>query len=254
MTLINNTKKSNDYYIIYGLNNCLNFFKSNNDFSINSIILDKNGIAINEKVISSKISSYGKIVKILDSREFNNKYDFKHSQGILVKFTGNLYSDLYSTKDFPENSCVLIADQIKDPQNLGQIIRTSECAGVNGIILPKHRSVHLSNSVLQVSQGAFFHLNIYVETNLVSTIEYLKSKGFWIIGLENSIDSKEWHDIDYKGKIAIVVGSEGEGIRRLVKKSCDFLTTIKMNGKINSLNVSAAVSAILFERQRQLSK
>ena len=121
-------------------------------------------------------------------------------------------------------------------------------------ILPKHRSVHLSNSVLQVSQGAFFHLNIYVETNLVSTIEYLKSKGFWIIGLENSIDSKEWHDIDYKGKIAIVVGSEGEGIRRLVKKSCDFLTTIKMNGKINSLNVSAAVSAILFERQRQLSK
>ena len=96
------------------------------------------------------------------------------------------------------------------------------------------------------------HTNIYIETNIVSSIEYLKSKGFWIIGLENSINSKQWYDIDYKGKVAIVVGSEGYGIRELVKKSCDFLTTIKMNGKINSLNVSAAVSTILFERQRQL--
>lgn len=254
MTQLNKTRYLNDFYTIYGLNNCLNFFKSNSNYSIKSIILDKNGIAINNQEIINKISLYDNQVKKLDTKDFNSKYHFKHSQGIIINFNGDLYLDLYSQKDFPGNSCIIIADQIKDPQNFGQIIRTAECAGVNGIIIPKHRSVHLSNTVMQVSQGAFFHLNMYIETNLVSSVEFLKSKGFWVIGLENSIDSKQWHEIDYKGKVAIVVGSEGEGIRRLVKKSCDFLATIEMNGKINSLNVSAAVSAILFERQRQLSK
>ena len=254
MNLKNNTKKSNDYYVIYGLNNCLNFFKSSNNYSLKSIILDKNGIAANNQEIISKILIHDNLVERLDTKDFNSKYNFKHSQGIIINFKGDLYSDLYSQKNFSDNSCIIIADQIKDPQNFGQIIRTAECAGVNGIIIPNHRSVHLSETVMQVSQGAFFHLSMYIETNLVSSIEFLQSQGFWVIGLENSIDSKEWHEIDYKGKVAIVIGSEGEGIRRLVKKSCDFLATIRMKGQINSLNVSAAVSAILFERQRQLSK
>jgi len=254
VALINNTKNLNDSYIIYGLNNCLNFFKSSNDYSLKLIALDKNGIAANNQEIISKISPYDNLVERLDTKDFNSRYNFKHSQGLVINFEGDLYSDLYSQKHFSGNSCIIIADQIKDPQNFGQIIRTAECAGVDGIIVPKHRSVHLSETVMQVSQGAFFHLNMYIETNLVSSIEFLKSQGFWVIGLENSIDSKEWHEIDYKGKVAIVIGSEGEGIRRLVKKSCDFLATIRMKGQINSLNVSAAVSAVLFERQRQLSK
>ena len=135
---------------------------------------------------------------------------------------------------------------------MGQIVRTSECAGIDGIILPKHGSAHITESVIQVSQGALFNMNIFIETNLNNTIKYLKSKGFWVVGLENSIEAQNWHSIDYRGKIAIVVGSEGKGIRRIVRESCDFLATIPMNGKINSLNVTAAVSAILFERQRQI--
>ena len=138
------------------------------------------------------------------------------------------------------------------PQNLGQILRTCECAGINGVILPRHNSVHITNSVIQVSQGAIFHLNVFIETNLNNTIKYLKSNDFWIIGIENSIDSNNWNEMDYKGKIAIVIGSEGKGIRPLIQKACDFLATIPMQGKINSLNVSAALSAVVFERQRQL--
>ena len=244
----------NDSYIIYGINNCINFLSSNTLCSIKSIVIDRNGAAMKNKYLNEQITLLKDKTNFINSSEFNLQYDFKHSQGVAINFSGNLYLDLYDEKNFDENCCLIIADQIKDPQNLGQIMRTAECAGINGIVLPKHRSVHLTNSVLQVSQGAFVHLNMYLETNLVSSIEYLKSKGFWIIGVENSIDSKEWHEIDYKGKIAIIIGSEGEGIRRLVRKSCDFLTTIKMHGKINSLNVSAAISAILFERQRQLSK
>ncbi len=144
-------------------------------------------------------------------------------------------------------------DQINDPQNLGQIIRTSECAGINGIILPKNNSVKITNTVLQVSQEAFVSTNIYMQTNLKSTIDYLKSKGFWIVGIENGVDAKQWYELDYSGKIVFILGSEGKGIRELIKKNCDFLATIKMNGKIESLNVSAATSIILFERQRQLS-
>ena len=242
----------NSSYSIYGLNNCINFLLFNTKYDIQSILLEIGGIAEKDSKTRNILSSYSSKIELINNKDFYNRFNFKHSQGIIILFSGNLYSDLNDEDYFDNNCCILIADQIKDPQNLGQILRTTECAGIHGVILPKHRSVHLTNSVLQVSQGAFMHMNIYIETNLVSSINYLKSKGFWIIGLENSIDSKEWHEIDYKGKIGIVIGSEGDGIRKLVKKSCDFLTNIKMHLKLNSLNVSAAVSAILFERQRQL--
>jgi 23S rRNA (guanosine2251-2'-O)-methyltransferase len=247
-----NINQSLDIYTIYGINNCHNFLLYNSIYSLKSIFIDKNSKILKDSNLKKMINNFNNYITLLSSNDFNNKFSFKHSQGIIIEFSGDLYSELYDIKNFKDNHCILIGDQINDPQNLGQIIRTSECAGVDGIILPQHRSVHLTNTVLQISQGAFMHTNIYIETNIVSSIEYLKSKGFWIIGLENSINSKQWYDIDYKGKVAIVVGSEGYGIRELVKKSCDFLTTIKMNGKINSLNVSAAVSTILFERQRQL--
>jgi len=239
-------------YTIYGINNCYNFLLYNSTYSLKSIFIDKNSKVLKDSKFENLINTFNATVVLLNSNEFHNKFSFKHAQGIIIEFSGYLYSELHDIEDLKNNHCILIADQINDPQNLGQILRTSECAGIDGIILPEHRSVHLTNTVLQISQGAFMHMSIYIETNIVSSINFLKSKGFWIVGLENSIKSKQWYDINYKGKIAIVVGSEGSGIRELVKKSCDFLTTIEMNGKINSLNVSAAVSAILFERQRQL--
>jgi len=248
----NNNLKIQSYQI-YGINNCFSFLSFDNNYLIKKITIDESSKINQNKKLLNLIKSKDIFIDFLDHRDFNKTFNYKHSQGIILEFEGNLYSDLYDFDISQDNICFIIADQLNDPQNLGQILRTSECAGIDGIILPQHNSIHLTDTVLQVSQGAFIHVNVYIETNIKSSIDYLKSKGFWIIGVENSIDSKQWYDMDYKGKIAIVIGSEGSGIRKLVKNSCDFLATIDMKGKINSLNVTAATSAILFERQRQLN-
>ena len=107
--------------------------------------------------------------------------------------------------------------------------------------------------MIQISQGAFTEIPIYEVNNIHQTIDLLKKEEFWIVAMENSIKAKDWHKIDYKGKIAIVAGGEGKGIKKIILDNCDFQTTIPMQGETNSLNVSAAVSAILFERLRQIS-
>tara|TARA_Y100000590_G_scaffold461246_1_gene622392 strand:- start:329 stop:1120 length:792 start_codon:yes stop_codon:yes gene_type:complete len=246
---INSTKK---IYRIFGINNCFNLLLYNQKFSILKIFVDNSSKVIKNHQIMDVIQSKDYSVNFINHDEFIRDNNYKHSQGIVVEFCGDLYNSLDLCDFFKKNMCFIIADQITDPQNFGQILRTCECAGIDGIIIPKHKSIQMTNTVLQVSQGAFMHVNVYRPTNIKSSIDYLKSKGFWIIGLENSIDSDEWYNMDYKGKVAIVIGSEGSGIRKLTKKSCDFLTTINMHGKINSLNVTAALSAIVFERQRQL--
>tara|TARA_B100000029_G_C17252198_1_gene843169 strand:- start:228 stop:800 length:573 start_codon:yes stop_codon:yes gene_type:complete len=181
------------------------------------------------------------------------KYKFKHTQGIVIEFSGDVIQELNSFKNFKDNTCYVIIDKINDPQNLGQIIRTCECSGIDGIILARHGSVHITNTVLQVSQGSFVNIDLFVVTNLTNTILELKKEGFWFTGVENSIDAKKWYEVDYTGKVGIVFGSEGKGISRLVLESCDFLSTIPMAGKTNSLNISSAISAIVFERQRQIT-
>tara|TARA_Y100000814_G_scaffold290725_1_gene265833 strand:+ start:1880 stop:2623 length:744 start_codon:yes stop_codon:yes gene_type:complete len=243
---------SKNKYTIYGINNCVTFLSNKNDFILVKIFINQNSPAFKNDKINALLDNYNDKISYLDNQLFNKKFPFKHSQGIYLEFEGIIEKNIDELINDNKNSCFLIIDQVKDPQNLGQIIRTSECAGVDGIILPRHNSVHLTNVVLQVSQGAFIFANICIENNIVNTIKFLQSNGYWIVGIENSIESKKWFEMDYKGKIGIVVGSEGKGIRKLVKESCDFLATIPMNGKINSLNVTAAISAILFERNRQL--
>jgi 23S rRNA (guanosine2251-2'-O)-methyltransferase len=166
---------------------------------------------------------------------------------------GKIEADLPSFTNQSGNIGLLVLDRIEDPQNLGQIIRTAECAGIDGIIIPKHDSCGITDTVIQVSQGAFTQVSIYQVNNLHQTVTNLKDEEFWVIAMENSLDAKHWHQVDYKGKVAIIAGSEGHGIKKLVLEKCDFLVTIPMQGKTNSLNVSAAVSAVLFERLRQLS-
>jgi len=141
---------------------------------------------------------------------------------------------------------------VEKEKNVGQIIRTAECAGINGIVFPSHNSFRVSNTIINVSQGAFLNMPLYEVTNVSNTILDLKKNDHWVIGIENSIEAKLWSQLDYTGHIAIVVGSEGKGIRKKVIGHCDFLGNIPMQGDVNSLNVSAAVSAILFERLRQI--
>ena len=236
-------------YQIYGMNNCLPVLNKSN-FDIIDIF-----IAADKNTKLKKIISYEKFrdkIKQLTRSDFNERFARYRTQGIVVTFTGTLVKNIQENNFTNQNSCLLILDQIEDPQNAGQIIRTSECAGIDGIVFPFHNSFKISDTVLNVSQGAFVGVPLYEVTNISRTIQDLKKNDFWVIGIENNLDSKLWNDIDYSGKIVIIVGSEGKGIRKKVLEHCDFLGSIPMQGSINSLNVSAAVSAILFERLRQI--
>jgi 23S rRNA (guanosine2251-2'-O)-methyltransferase len=141
---------------------------------------------------------------------------------------------------------VVLLDSVTDPQNLGSIIRTAHCCGANGVIIPENRAASVTASVAKASAGAVQYLPMAMVVNLVRTIEYLKERGFWIYGA----DAEARMDIqvpDYKGNIALVMGSEGRGIRPLIRKKCDFLISIPMRGQVASLNVSVAAGVILFE-------
>ena len=244
-------KNKKKLYKVHGVNGCSSILKSNS-CSIDKIILSDD-FGVNKIINREKLfSSYRGKIQTLSGINFKNKYDAYRAQGIIIYFSYNIHTDFPDTQDDGLNECYLILDSIKDPQNLGQILRTAECAGIKGVVIPERRSVPITDTVLQVSQGAFCNLSIITSKNIKYSINDLKRDGYWVIGIENSIDSKNWYDIDMEGKIAFVFGSEGEGIRPVVRKYCDHMATIPMLGEINSLNISATVSAILFERNRQI--
>ncbi|MBI5472921.1 MAG: 23S rRNA (guanosine(2251)-2'-O)-methyltransferase RlmB [Ignavibacteriae bacterium] len=147
---------------------------------------------------------------------------------------------------------ILICDEIEDPHNLGALIRTAECAGVHGVIVPKHHSAPVNATVTKTSAGATEHLPIAEVTNIVSTIEELKQKSFWIVGLDGAGD-KRYNEVDYTSPVAVVVGNEGKGIRRLVREHCDFLVKIPLLGRIESLNASVAGALVMYEVVKQRS-
>ena len=157
------------------------------------------------------------------------------------------------------NPLLLILDSIQDTHNVGAILRTAECSGVNGIIVTKHNSAPINATVVKTSAGATGHVKIVQVINLVNTIEILKENGFWIVGssLEPASpagrNAKSYTEIDYSVPIALIVGNEEKGIRKLTADKCDFLVQIPMTGKLQSLNVSVATGILLFEilRQRQ---
>ena len=231
-----------------GINNALAILGSNR-FNIIRIDVLIDGRADGHPRLKNLIDN--SLVSQLRKDQFYKKHSGGRTQGIIVEFSGKLIESRLPDFKNKSNVCLLALDQIEDPQNFGQIIRTAECAGIEGIIYSKHHSVPLTDTALQVSQGAFVNMKFYEVTNIKNELKKLKKYDFWIIGFENSINAKPWYSIDYSGKTAIVVGSEGRGIRKKVLESCDFVATVPMQGLTNSLNVSAATSAIVFERLRQ---
>jgi len=165
-------------------------------------------------------------------------------QGIVLKVAEYEYCDISALN----SDIIVILDHLEDPHNFGAIIRTCEAAGITDIIIPKDRSVSVNSTVMKTSVGCLDRVNIAAVTNVVSSIEYLKKNGYWIIGTD--MDGTDYKEIDYSGKIAIVVGNEGNGMSRLVKESCDFIASIPMKGTVNSLNASVATAIILFEARR----
>ena len=228
--------------IVYGRNVAKEVL--NNEKKIKEVFLQEN---FDDKEILSLLEKRKINAKVLNKKEIARFYKFSH-QGIILDIEDFSYTDYEDFYDNP-NAKLVILDHLEDPHNLGAIIRTAEAAGIDGIIIPKDRSVDVNSTVMKTSAGALENMRIAKVTNLVSTIKDLKENGFWIVGtaMEADYDFKE---IDYKGKVAVVIGNEGNGMSKVVRESCDYIARIPMKGKINSLNASVAAGLMIYEMIR----
>jgi 23S rRNA (guanosine2251-2'-O)-methyltransferase len=171
-------------------------------------------------------------------------------QGAVVLLAAEEYSSIEEILARSRQHFLVLLDEIEDPQNLGAIVRSAECAGADGIILPVRRSAAVTEAVIEVSAGATAHLKIARVTNLARTMDDLKQKGLWFVGAEGGHKAL-WYDFDYTVPVGIVLGSESRGLRRLVREKCDRVLSIPLLGRVNSLNVAAAAAVFCFEVARQ---
>ena len=185
-------------------------------------------------------------IKYVDKEYLDRLVDGLH-QGIVVEIDDYEYYDIDDI--IKDNGFIVMLDHLEDPHNFGAIIRTCEAAGVDGIIIPKDRSVDVNGTVMKTSVGTLDNMKIVSVTNLVNTMEYLKKKGYWITSTD--MEGTDYNKIDYKGSCCIVIGSEGNGVSRLVLENSDFIASIPMKGKVNSLNASVAAGIVIFEAARQ---
>jgi 23S rRNA (guanosine2251-2'-O)-methyltransferase len=170
-------------------------------------------------------------------------------QGIVAigaEFTYAAFETLFSEKQ----PLVVVLDGVEDPHNLGAVIRTAEACGASGIVVPERHSAPLSATVAKTAAGALAHIPVVRVKNLVSAIDQLKERGLWIVGIDPTGD-REWTNFDYTDSIALVLGGEHRGVRRLVRDHCDVLVRLPMRGKIASLNISVAAGVVLYEVLRQ---
>jgi 23S rRNA (guanosine2251-2'-O)-methyltransferase len=176
-------------------------------------------------------------------------------QGVVAVTSTKHYSDVDEVLAArgSKYSLVLVLDGIEDPHNLGAILRTADACGADGVIIPERRAVGVTATVAKASAGASEHMPIAKVTNIARTLEELKSRNLWVVGLDEKAN-QSYESVDYKMDCAIVLGAEGKGVHDLVRKKCDFLVSIPMRGKVPSLNVSVAAGVVLYEIVRQRRK
>ena len=177
----------------------------------------------------------------LDKSDMNKKVLGNH-QGIILDVLDYKYFNL---SDILNEDTIVMLDHIEDPHNFGAIIRTCEAAGIRAIIIPKNRGVTVNSTVFKVSVGTCERVKIVMVTNLVNTLKELKNNGFWVIGTD--MNGTDYRNLDYSSKTILVIGNEGKGIGNLVRKNCDFVASIPMYGKVNSLNASVAAGIMIYE-------
>ena len=225
--------------LVMGRNVAVDLLKKNK--KVRKLIIQE---GFDDKNILSLIEKNNLVCEIKSKREIDHLCPGVN-QGIILDIPDYKYMEL---NDFlnTEDDFVVLLDHLEDPHNLGAIIRTCEAAGVKSIIMPRDRQVQVNATVMKTSVGTLDNINLVSVSNLVNAIERLKENGYWVVGtaLENSVDYRE---IDYSGKIALVIGNEGKGISDLVQKKCDFLAKIPMYGETNSLNASVAAGIMIYE-------
>jgi len=204
--------------------------------------------------IASKARDRGIVVVDADRRKLDFMSVTHSHQGVIALAAVREYSSigdiLKIAEDRGEKPLIIICDEISDPHNLGAIIRTAECAGAHGVIVPKRRSAGVTPIIAKTSAGAVEHVAVARVANITAAIKELQKAGVWVFGTSADGDTRLW-DADLKGAAAIVIGSEGEGMGRLVTESCDFKISIPMFGKVSSLNASASAAILIYEAVRQ---
>ncbi len=215
-------------------------------------VLVQNGMRDAEsRNLVSEIRQRGVKIAFADKSVLDKQCKSGRHQGFIAFVSDYEYADLYDMieKTRDKDCFFLVLDGIEDPHNLGSIIRVAECGGLDGIIIGKHRSASVTDTVMRISEGGANHVAIAKETNINNAIDALKEAGIWVYGLE--LGGGDLYKTNLKGRIAIVIGGEDTGINRLTKQKCDGVVTIQMHGKINSLNASVACGVAVFEALRQ---
>ena len=249
----NETEKVSDQ--IEGRNSVLELLESDRD--INKVLIakgERHG-SINKIIAIAKERKI--IIAEVDKQKLNEISETNNHQGVIAIVPPFNYVEvddiLNEAKSKNEDPFVLILDGIEDPHNLGSIIRTAETAGVHGVIIPKRRAASVNATVSKSSAGAVEHMKISRVNNINEIIKYLKEQGLWICGTDG--EAKDYYyDQNLKGPLAIVIGSEGFGMSRLVRENCDFLVKIPMKGKITSLNASVSAGIVIYEALKQRNK
>jgi len=210
------------------------------------------GSAISD--IRSVAERVGVQIVVATKQVFRDLASDATTQGVVAIVQSKNFVELEQLLAVPQERLqkgfLLILDEIEDPQNLGALIRTAECAGVHGVVIPRHHAAPVTSTVVKASAGATEYMGMAEVTNIVNTLNLLKDSGYWVIGLDMAGD-KLYTEVDYSTPTAVVVGNEGKGIRRLVKEHCDQLVKIPLHGKIDSLNASVAGALVMYEVARQ---
>jgi len=218
------------------------------------------------KLLIAKGEKEGSVIKIIqmakdagipiqeaDRRKMDQTVPGETHQGVIAQVAAYAYaelSDVLAAAEGKPNALVILLDGLQDPHNLGSILRTAHAVGADGVVIPKRRSVGLTATVAKTSAGAIEHVPVCRVSNLNQTLAILKEHGFWAMAADMAGD-RSLYEADMKGRLAIVVGSEGEGVSRLVRENCDFVISIPMVGDMSSLNASVATGVILYEILRQ---
>lgn len=222
-----------------------------------------------EKILISEGNNVGSINKIIGickdkniiiqnvpKSKLDSMSETKSHQGVIAIVSAHKYSSIEDMFNLAEKRnekpFIIILDEIEDPHNLGSIMRSAECVGAHGIIIPKRRAVGLTSVVAKTSAGAIEYIPVAKVSNISYAIDELKEKGLWIYGADMDGEGY-YYEKDLKGSIGLVVGAEGKGMSRIVKEKCDFIVQIPMKGKVSSLNASVAASIIMYEILKQRS-
>lgn len=223
----------------------------------------RSGREIDKLMVSSEEGSMKKILALAKERRIpvmkveksaiDRIAEGKAHQGVAAYVSAYVYAELEDifriAEERGEDPFIIILDNLEDPHNLGAIMRTAECAGAHGVIIPKRRACGLTEVVAKASAGAIEYMPCVKVTNIAQTIEELKERGIWVAACD--MGGQEYYKANLKGKLAVVIGSEGFGISRLVKERCDFVVSMPMVGRITSLNASNAAAVIIYEVRKQ---